>query len=106
NKLFSVTPHAAGCERIWSTLGWYYGKCHTRLFLGKIKNMQKLLAFYLANSKKELPYFFANNGAEELYKVLSNMNSSDDDDYNEEQPTSEEEQDVEFPEEEALNIEE
>ncbi|CAG8819424.1 32776_t:CDS:2, partial [Gigaspora margarita] len=23
NKLFSVTPHAAGCERIWSTLGAY-----------------------------------------------------------------------------------
>ncbi|CAG8856936.1 17502_t:CDS:2, partial [Gigaspora margarita] len=78
NKLFFVTPHATGCERIWSTLGWYYGKCRTWLFLGKIENMQKLLAFYLANSKKELPYFFANN----------------------------EEQDVEFPEEEALNIEE
>ncbi|CAG8853342.1 24523_t:CDS:2, partial [Gigaspora margarita] len=78
NKLFSVTPHAAGCERIWSTLGWYYGKRRTWLFLGKIENMQKLSAFYLANSKKELPYFFANN----------------------------KEQDVEFPEEEALNIEE
>ncbi|CAG8842081.1 21676_t:CDS:2, partial [Gigaspora margarita] len=78
NKLFSVTPHATGCERIWSTLGWYYGKCRTRLSLGKIENMQKLSVFYLANSKKELPYFFANN----------------------------KEQDMEFPEEKALNIEE
>ena len=25
-KLFAITPHAAACERIWSMLGWYYGK--------------------------------------------------------------------------------
>ncbi|CAG8834867.1 26045_t:CDS:2, partial [Gigaspora margarita] len=66
NKLFSVTPHAARYERIWSTLG-----C-----------------------------------AKDLYEVLFNMNSSDDNNYDEEQPASEEEQDVEFPEEEVLNIEE
>ncbi|CAG8672542.1 15247_t:CDS:2 [Cetraspora pellucida] len=105
NKLFSVTPHAAECERIWSTLGWYYGKRHTQLSLSKIKNMQKLSAFYLANSKKELLYFSVNNSAEDLYEALSNINLSDDDDYNKEQPTSEV-QDVEFPEEETLNIEE
>ncbi|CAG8854993.1 35711_t:CDS:2, partial [Gigaspora margarita] len=29
HKLFFVTPHAAGCKRIWSALGWYYGKHHT-----------------------------------------------------------------------------
>ncbi|CAG8684990.1 38_t:CDS:2, partial [Scutellospora calospora] len=56
---------------------WYYGKRCTWLSLSKIENMQKLSAFYLANSKKELPYFSANN------KV----------------------QDVEFPEEEVLKIE-
>ncbi|CAG8833041.1 37283_t:CDS:1, partial [Gigaspora margarita] len=61
--------------------------------------MQKLSAFYIANSKKELLYFFANNGIENLYEALSNMNLSDNnDDYNEEQPASKNVQDVELPE--------
>ncbi|GBB87817.1 hypothetical protein RclHR1_01430026 [Rhizophagus clarus] len=37
-KLFSITPHAAGCERVWSSLGWLYGKRQTRLGLDKIEN--------------------------------------------------------------------
>ncbi|CAG8843169.1 43382_t:CDS:1, partial [Gigaspora margarita] len=96
--LFSVTPHAAGCKRIWSTLGWYYGKCRTRLSLNKIENMQKLSAFYLANLKNELPYFFSN--VENLYEALSNINFYDNNDYdkepneeglaNEEKPANEE----------------
>ncbi|CAG8684885.1 1035_t:CDS:1, partial [Scutellospora calospora] len=85
---------------------WYYGKRRTRLSLSKIENMQKLSAFYLANLKKELPYFSANNSAEDLYEALSNMNLSNNNDYDEEQPASEEVQDVEFPEEEVLKIEE
>src|SRR3990170_5822721 len=51
-KLFAITPHAAGCERIWSKLGWYYGKRRVRLSLHKLENMQKLAAFYLSNTKK------------------------------------------------------
>ncbi|CAG8500028.1 33711_t:CDS:10 [Gigaspora margarita] len=91
NKLFSITPHAAGCKRIWSTLGWYYGKCRTWLSLGKIENIQKLSAFYLANSKKELPHFSANKGVEDLYEALSNVNLI---------------QDIELLEEELLTVEE
>ncbi|CAG8835225.1 13104_t:CDS:1, partial [Gigaspora margarita] len=68
--------------------------------------MQKLSAYYLANSKKELQYFSANND-DELHEALSNMNLGNYDDYDEEeQPTSEEVQDDEFPEEETLKIEE
>ena len=36
-KLYSVTPHAAGCERVWSSLGWLYGKRRNRLELNKLK---------------------------------------------------------------------
>ncbi|CAG8783129.1 15926_t:CDS:2, partial [Gigaspora rosea] len=73
----------------------------------KIENMQKLSAFHLANSKKELQYFLANNDDDELHEALFNMNLGDYDDYDkEEQPTSEEVQDDEFPEEETLKIEE
>ncbi|CAG8594516.1 23700_t:CDS:2, partial [Gigaspora margarita] len=115
HKLFSVTPHAAGCERIWSALGWYYGKHRTRLSLGKIENMQKLSAFYYANSKNELPYFSSN--VENLHEALYNMNVYNDDDYNEEpineersineEPINEEIEDISMPpEENMLQIEE
>ena len=105
NKLFSITPHAAGCERIWSTLEWYYGKRRTRLSLSKIENMQKLSAFYVANSKNELPYFAVNKTVEDLHKILCDINF-----YNEEsledESITEEQDGFTFPEEDILEIEE
>ena len=105
NKLFSITPHAAGCERIWSTLGWYYGKRRIRLSLSKIENMQKLSAFYVANSKNELPYFAVNKTVEDLHKILCDINF-----YNEEsledESITEEQDGFTFPEEDILEIEE
>jgi hypothetical protein len=29
-KIFSITPHNAGCERIFSVMGWYMNKRRTR----------------------------------------------------------------------------
>lgn len=106
NKLFAITPHAAGCERIWSTLGWYYGKRRTRLSLGKIENMQKLSAFYLANSKNELPYFSINKTVENLNEILYNANLYDDENLEEEFINEVEQNIFPIPEEEILNIEE
>ena len=83
-KLFSITPHAASCERIWLSLGWFYGKHRTRLGLEKIERMQKLAAFYLANAKKELPYYGVRKGSEELQSILYNANLYEDDEFEEE----------------------
>src|SRR5271154_131615 len=69
-KLFSVTPHAAECERVWSSLGWIYGKRRTRLSLNKIENMYKLSSYYHANAKKELPYYGAGKSSEEIHEIL------------------------------------
>jgi len=69
-KLFSITPHAAGCERVWSSLGWIYGKRRTRLGLDKIENMYKLSAYYHANAKKELPYYSIKKSTEEIHQIL------------------------------------
>ena len=69
-KVFSVTPHAAGCERVWSSLGWIYGKRRTRLGLNKIENMYKLSAYYHASAKKELPYYGAEKSTEEIHQIL------------------------------------
>jgi len=37
--MFSITPHSAGCERVFSTLGWLYGKRRQRLELSKVESM-------------------------------------------------------------------
>lgn len=78
-KLFSVTPHAAACERIWSSLGWFYGKRRTRLCLEKVEKMQKLAAFYLTNAKKELPTYGNGKTNEELQSILRDANLYEDD---------------------------
>ena len=77
-KLFSITPHVAGCERVWSNLGWIYGKRRTRLGLNKIENMYKLSSYYHAQAKKELPYYGIGKSAEEVYEVLINTHLNPD----------------------------
>jgi hypothetical protein len=79
-KLFSVTPHAAGCERVWSHFGWIYGKRRTRLGLNKVENMYKLSAYYHANAKKELPYYGVNKSNEEIHQILIDAHLDPDDD--------------------------
>src|SRR2546421_432324 len=69
-KVFSVTPHAAGCEQVWSSLSWIYGKRRTRLGLNKVENMYKLSAYYHASAKKELPYYGAKKSTEEIHQIL------------------------------------
>ena len=54
--IFSITPHSAGCERIFSTLGWLYGKRRQRLELSKVEGMAKIRSFYVSNIKNELAY--------------------------------------------------
>ncbi|PKY58595.1 hypothetical protein RhiirA4_512977 [Rhizophagus irregularis] len=79
-KLFSITPHAAGCERVWSSLGWIYGKRRTRLGLNKVENMYKLSAYYHANAKKELPYYGTEKSTEEIHQILTDAHLNPDQD--------------------------
>ena len=69
-KLFSVTPHAAGCERVWSNLGWLYGKRRNRLGLNKIENMYKLSSYYYANARQELSYYGIGKSSEEIRNII------------------------------------
>jgi hypothetical protein len=77
-NLFSVTPHAAGCERIWSNLGWIYGKRRTRLSLSKVENMYKLSSYYHAQAKAELPYYGIGKSTEEVHEILVNVHLNPD----------------------------
>jgi len=106
-KLFAITPHAAACERIWSMLGWYYGKRRTRLALHKLESMQKLAAFYISNAKKELPYYGVDKTAGELRQIIYEMNIFGDDDDEDTIPDSEDpdtERDIEEEAEEEENL--
>ncbi|PKB96716.1 hypothetical protein RhiirA5_385157 [Rhizophagus irregularis] len=79
-KLLSITPHVAGCERVWSNLGWLYGKRRNRLGLNKIESMHKLSAYYHAHAKQELPYYGIGNTNEEIRNILvdAHLNPGDD----------------------------
>jgi hypothetical protein len=69
-KLFSIVPHAAGCERVWSKLGWLYGTRRNRLALHKIENMHKLASYYYSHAKQELPYFGVEKTNTEVFEIL------------------------------------
>ena len=79
-KLYSVTPYAAGCERVWSSLGWLYGKRRNRLELNKIENMYKLASYYHAHAKQELPYYSIGKSSEEVCDVIIDAHLNLDDD--------------------------
>jgi hypothetical protein len=50
-KLFSITPHSASCERIFSSLGWFFGKRRQRLQLKTLQSMAKIHRYSLSHTK-------------------------------------------------------
>jgi len=108
-KLFAITPHAAGCERIWSRLGWYYGDRRTRLSLGKLENMQKLASYYLSNAKKELPHYSIGKTTAELQEIIRDAEIFEEDDKLDEEDLLEQEDSMDkqdnLEKEEILGIE-
>jgi hypothetical protein len=83
-KIFSITPHSASCERIFSTLGWLYGKRRQRLSLSKIEAMAKIRSFNISNIKKELAFASQTFTEAELRDMVMEstflMDDDDDDD--------------------------
>jgi hypothetical protein len=51
-KLFSITPSSAACERMFSSLGWLYGKRRTRLGIDHLEGLAKVYRFNLSNAAK------------------------------------------------------
>ena len=52
-KMFAVIPHSALCERMFSVLGWLYGKRRTSLDTSTIESIAKIRHFYNNNSSKK-----------------------------------------------------
>ncbi|CAG8663096.1 1327_t:CDS:2, partial [Diversispora eburnea] len=70
-KLFSITPNSAGCERIFSSLSWFYGKRRYRLLTNKLESMVKIHHYYLTQVKKELPYVSKNYSEDEIQSWIN-----------------------------------
>ncbi|PKK57268.1 hypothetical protein RhiirC2_721339, partial [Rhizophagus irregularis] len=58
-KILAITPHNAGCERVFSVLGWFANQRRTKLKVEKLEAMAKLHMHYIINAQKELKYTYA-----------------------------------------------
>lgn len=58
--IFSITPHSASCERLFSSLGWFFGKRRTNLNTQTLESMAKIYRYNL-NDKKNLNYVSSND---------------------------------------------
>jgi hypothetical protein len=56
-KLFSIVPHSANCERIFSVLRWFYGQRRTKLNPSRVSKMAKIHSYYISNAKSQLEYY-------------------------------------------------
>ena len=69
-RLFSITPNAASCERIWSSIGWFYGKRRTRLSTQTIESLSKIHRFYITNAQKEMNYSQSSMSNQEIIQMV------------------------------------
>jgi hypothetical protein len=82
-KIFSITPHSAACERVFSTLGFLYGKRRQCLSLSTIESVAKIRHYLLSNIKSELNFKAKNKTEAELETLVKEcglFNEEDDDD--------------------------
>jgi hypothetical protein len=71
-KLFSITPHTASCERIWSICGWMTGKRRTNLSIENLESLVKIHSYYIINKESELNLYSKEYTENEIYQELYN----------------------------------
>jgi hypothetical protein len=71
-QLFSITPNAAACERVWSSVGCIYGKRRTRLNFNTIESLTKIYQYYIANARQELHYNIVEKDTDEIVQMVEN----------------------------------
>ncbi|CAH1766807.1 10295_t:CDS:2, partial [Entrophospora sp. SA101] len=70
-KLYAITPHSAGCERVFSILSWFYNQRRNNLDINRVKHMAIIHNYYISNEKKGFEYFGMNILDEEIYSKIS-----------------------------------
>jgi len=68
--IFSITPHSASCERLFSALGWIFGKKRVNLNIKTIESMAKIYRHNLSNSKNNLNHI-DNLSNDEVQRMLN-----------------------------------
>src|SRR6266540_7209683 len=83
-KIFSIVPHSASCERVFSALGWFYGKKKQRLSINNLESLFKIRHYNLTNMRDELSYNVRNKMNNKLVKMIEKSyllnNTSDEED--------------------------
>ncbi|CAG8717340.1 16993_t:CDS:2, partial [Cetraspora pellucida] len=72
-KLFSVHPHAASCERVWSCCGWFLGDRHNNLGTKNLESIVKISSYLMSNAKQELHYYRLDLTEEEIQTVFQDI---------------------------------
>ena len=70
--IFSITPHSASCERLFSSLGWLIGKRRRNLDVETVETMAKIYRTYLTHFQKSLNYgnSISENDIEQMLNVV------------------------------------
>lgn len=69
-RLFSISPSQANCERNFSTLKWFIGDKRTRLGVEKLEGMATIRSYHMANIRSELTYFDVELTESELREMV------------------------------------
>jgi hAT family C-terminal dimerisation region len=109
--IFSITPHSASCERLFSSLGWFVGKRRTNLDVQTIESMAKVYYHYLSHTDKSLNFTESlkeNNIQQMLNSLFEDDDLSHEDDEEDDNDLSLIETEREAPpdKDEMLNIDE
>ena len=95
-KIFSIVPHSASCERVFSALGWFYGKKRQCLSINNLKSLSKIRYYNLTNMRNELSYSIRNKMDDELVKMIEKsylLNDTSDEEDIEDMEVSDDESD-------------
>ncbi|EXX66424.1 hypothetical protein RirG_123910 [Rhizophagus irregularis DAOM 197198w] len=74
--VFSITPHSASCEYLYSALGWMFGKRRTNLNVQTIECMSKIYTHNihsLSNSKRSLNHIGNSISNNDVQKMIDNL---------------------------------
>jgi hAT family C-terminal dimerisation region len=70
--IFSITPHSASCERLFSALGWLFGKKRVNLNVKTVESMAKIYCYNLSNNKNNLNHIndLSNDEVQKMLNIV------------------------------------
>jgi len=71
--IFSITPHSASCERLFSSLGWMFGKKRTNLNVQTIESMAKIYRHTLSTHDQKSLNHIGTISNDDIKQMLDNV---------------------------------